>query len=141
MSYSCLRHQYYSPKEPCGACSRERGMQAMGMAQSNQALMRANMQAQRWPQDVFERLEGERDVAVKMAATMQVMLIDLACWRNCPVCEQKIDRGYRPGTMSKTDGEDLWPYWHCHASDCDLRVTAERLNLPTAVANPSGSDE
>lgn len=75
MSYSCLRHQYYSPKEPCGACTRERDMQ-MGMAQSSnqEALMRARMQAHRWPQDVFERLEGERDAAAKLAATYRVAL-------------------------------------------------------------------
>lgn len=78
MSYSCLRHQYYSPKEPCGACTRERDMQMGGMAQNQAALMRANMQAQRWPADVFERLEGERDIAVKMAATYRVALEKVA---------------------------------------------------------------
>lgn len=80
MSYSCLRHQYYSPKEPCGTCTRERDMQMMGQMQSSnqQALMRAQMQAQRWPQDVFERLEGERDVAVKLAATYCVALDQIA---------------------------------------------------------------
>lgn len=76
MSYSCLRHQYYSPKEPCGACTRERDMQMMGQMQSSnqEAMMRANVRSARWPQDVFERLEGERDAAIKLAATYRVAL-------------------------------------------------------------------
>lgn len=78
MSYSCLRHQYYSPKEPCGACTRERDMQMGGMAQNQAAMMRANQAAQRWPQDVFERLEKERDIAVKLAATYRVALEKIA---------------------------------------------------------------
>lgn len=66
-------------------------------------------------------------------ATLRRMLIDLACWRNCPVCEQKIDRGYSPdATTRATLSPDLWPYWHCHAQTCDLRQAAERLGIPTA---------
>lgn len=73
MSYSCSRHQWYSPVQPCMTCSRERDIQSMGIAQSNQAaMMRAQQQASRWPADVFERLEGERDAAVKIAATYRV---------------------------------------------------------------------
>lgn len=59
--------------------------------------------------------------------------ISLACWRNCPVCDQKIDRGNIPPGQTRPDHEDLWPYWHCHAGDCDLRLAAQQLDLPTAV--------
>jgi hypothetical protein len=103
MSYSCSRHQWYSPQEPCGSCTRERDMQ-MGMAQlSNQAAMRANMQAQRWPQDVFERLEGERDVAVKMAATYRVALEKIA--KGVPGCDAEYLAQQALGSPSGSEGE------------------------------------
>lgn len=52
------------------------GQMAYGANQNarNEQMMRANMQTQRWPADVFERLEGERDAAVKLAATYRVAL-------------------------------------------------------------------
>jgi hypothetical protein len=74
MSYSCSRHQWYSPVQPCNSCSIERHAQYQG-ASSNQQAAYARMQAQaRWPEDVFKRLEGERDAAVKLAATYRVAL-------------------------------------------------------------------
>lgn len=65
------------------------------------------------------------------------LLIDLSSWRHCPVCAQKIDRGVPPRGGMGYGPDDLWPYWHCHASNCDLRIAAEAMGLPAAVSKPT----
>lgn len=70
-----------------------------------------------------------------VAPEMMRIILTLACYRNCEFCDQKIDRGFVPG--SKGDIHELHPYWHTHSPRCPLRLVCEKAGIPTAV---SGED-
>jgi hypothetical protein len=77
----------------------------------------------------------DRDRAQLAAAAPEMarLLLELACYRDCDFCEQKIDRGFVPGSAGDID-TDLHPYWHTHSSRCPLRVVLEKAGIPTAVS-------
>lgn len=73
-----------------------------------------------------QRRAEDRDVLVGL-------LLNLGTLRNCLVCDCKIDRGGPPAPYTREDWP-YWPYWDSHHSACELRVAAEAVGLPGAVA-------